>query len=210
VKKLETKETLLDLHGGGRPEMSENTVHDIVNRLLTSPRKSLRVLLQEIGLPRSMCQRAAKKGGRHAYRFRVVQELKQQDYYKRMTYCRWFQTFIEENQGILDYTWFSDEAWFHLSGYVNSQNTRLWGSENPHALFQEPLHSQKLGVFCAVSQQRIIGPMFFDTTLTSQVYIELFREFVNQLDDQELTLGYYQQDGATRWGHKPHFWREHG
>jgi hypothetical protein len=29
------------------------------------------------------------------------------------------------------------------------------------------------------------------------VYIELFREFVNQLDDQELKLGYYQQDGAT-------------
>jgi hypothetical protein len=39
--------------------------------------------------------------------------------------------------------------------------------------------------------------MFFDTAVTSQVYIEPFREFVNQLDDQELTLGYYQQDGAT-------------
>jgi hypothetical protein len=39
--------------------------------------------------------------------------------------------------------------------------------------------------------------LFFDTIATSQVYIELFREFVNQLDDQELTLGYYQQDGAT-------------
>jgi hypothetical protein len=38
VKKLETKETLLDLHGGGRPEMSENTVHDAANRLLASPR----------------------------------------------------------------------------------------------------------------------------------------------------------------------------
>jgi hypothetical protein len=144
-----------------------------------------------------LCQRAAKKAGLHAYRFTVVQELKQQDYDKCTTYCRWFQTFIEENPGILDYTWFSDEAWFHLSGYVNSQNTRLWGSENPHALFQEPLHSQKLGVFCALSQRRIIGPLFFDTTVRNQVYIELFREFVNQLDDQELTLGYYQQDGAT-------------
>jgi hypothetical protein len=49
VKKLETKGTLLDLHCGGRPEMSENTVHDGANRLLVSPRKSLRVLSQEIG-----------------------------------------------------------------------------------------------------------------------------------------------------------------
>jgi hypothetical protein len=90
VKKLETKGTLLDLHGGGKPEMSENTVHDVANRLLASPRKSLRVLSQEIGL---------------------------QDYDTRLTYCRWFQTFTDENPGILDYTWFSDEAWFHLSGY---------------------------------------------------------------------------------------------
>jgi hypothetical protein len=39
--------------------------------------------------------------------------------------------------------------------------------------------------------------MFLDATVTSQVYIELFREFVNQLEDQVLTLGYYQQDRAT-------------
>jgi hypothetical protein len=32
----------------------------------------------------------------------------QQDYDKCMTYYCWFQTFIEENPGILDYTWFSD------------------------------------------------------------------------------------------------------
>jgi hypothetical protein len=47
----------------------------------------------------------------------------QQDYDKRMTYCRWSQTFIEENPRILDYTWSSDEVWLQLSGYVNSQNT---------------------------------------------------------------------------------------
>jgi hypothetical protein len=127
--------------------MSENTVHDVANQLLASPRKSLRVLSQETGLSTSTCKRAAKKAGLHAYWFKVVQEVKQLAYDKRMTYCRWFQTFIDENPGILDYTWFSDEAWFLLSGYVNSQNTRLWGSENPHALFEEPLHSQKVGVF---------------------------------------------------------------
>jgi hypothetical protein len=31
----------------------------------------------------------------------------------------------------------------------------------------------------------------------SAVYIEMFQEFVNQLDDQELSLGFYQQNGAT-------------
>jgi hypothetical protein len=65
-----------------------------------------------------------------------------------MTYCCCFQTFIDENLRILNYTWFSDEAWFHLSGYVNSQNTHLWGSESPHALFEEPLIPRKLA--CSV------------------------------------------------------------
>jgi hypothetical protein len=177
VKKLETKGTLLDVHGGGRPEMAENTVNDIANRLLASPRKFLRKLSQEIGLSRSTCQRVAKKTSLRAYQFAVVQELKQQDYDKCMTYCRWFQTFIDENPGTLDYTWFSDEACFHLFNYMNSQNTRLWGSENLHALFEEPLYSQKVGVFCVLSQRRIIGSIFFNTSVTSQVYIELFREF---------------------------------
>jgi hypothetical protein len=57
--------------------------------------------------------------------------------------------------------------------------------------------SQKVGMFCALSQRRIIGPIFFDTSVTSAVYIEMFQDFMNQLDDKELSLGFYQQDGVT-------------
>jgi hypothetical protein len=31
----------------------------------------------------------------------------------------------------------------------------------------------------------------------SAIYIEMFQDFVNQLDDEELSLGFYQQDGVT-------------
>ena len=31
-------------------------------------------------------------------------------------------------------------------GYMNSQNSIVWSTENPHALFQKPLHDQKVGV----------------------------------------------------------------
>jgi hypothetical protein len=27
----------------------------------------------------------------------------------------------------------------HLSGYVNSQNNKIWSSENPHVLHEKPL-----------------------------------------------------------------------
>ena len=139
-KKLETKGTLLDEHTGC-PKMSEETIQNVKDWLLASPKKSLHRLSQESGLSRSTCQRAAKKAKLHACFISVVHELKEHDEVKRVAYCRWFQTPLKENLGILDYTSFSDKAWFHLSGYVNSQNSCIWASENPIAIHEEPLHS---------------------------------------------------------------------
>jgi len=103
-KKLETKGTLLDEYTGGRPKMSEETIQNVKNRLLASPKKSLRRLSQESWLSRSTCQRAAKKAKLHAYRIPVVHELKEPSQVKKVAYCRWFQTLLKENPGVLDYT----------------------------------------------------------------------------------------------------------
>jgi len=48
-----------------------------------------------------------------------------------------------------------------------------------------------------MSRRRIIGPIFFDATVTTAAYMEIINTFVNQLDDEELSIGYFQQDGAT-------------
>jgi hypothetical protein len=42
---------------------------------------------------------------------------------KQLQYCRHF---IQGGIDILDKVFYSDEAWFHLSGYINSQNSRIW------------------------------------------------------------------------------------
>lgn len=49
----------------------------------------------------------------------------------------------------LDVTFYTDEAWFHFSGYMNSQNTHLWSSENSHECEEIPLHDQKVRIQCA-------------------------------------------------------------
>jgi hypothetical protein len=99
---------------------------------------------------------------------------------------------------ILDHTFFSDEAWIHLDGYVNSQNYRIWSSENPHATVETTLHPIKVGVWVAMSRQRISGPYFFNFTVNSERYINnILEPFVNELDDQELQYGHFQQDSAT-------------
>ena len=45
--------------------------------------------------------------------------------------------------------------------------------------------------------RRVIGPIFFHETLNTARYPKIFKEFVYQLDDDELRNGYFQQDGAT-------------
>ncbi|KAJ4437880.1 hypothetical protein ANN_13819 [Periplaneta americana] len=107
------------------------------------------------------------------------------------------KTFIVKNPAMLFIAWFTDEAWFHLSGYVNSQNSRHWAIENPHVIHEAPMHPVKIGVWCAISAQRIVGPIFFNQTVNTADYRLIFMEFVEQLDDVELSQGYFQQDDAT-------------
>jgi hypothetical protein len=55
-------------------------------------------------------------------------------------------------------TFFSDEAWFHLKGYIDTQNNRYWSSQNPHLTHEVLLHPVKIGVWCAVNA-RIVEPV---------------------------------------------------
>src|ERR1700729_2263229 len=81
---------------------------------------------------------------------------------------------------------------------MNSQNSRIWATENPHDIHESPLHSKKVGVWRTISGQRIIGPIFFRENLNTTAYLNIFTMFVEQLNHQQLTQGYFQQDGATR------------
>ena len=49
---------------------------------------------------------------------------------------------------------------------------------------EEPLHSEKTGVWCGMSRRHIIGPIFFDATIKTAAYMDIFNTFVNQSDDE--------------------------
>ena len=54
------------------------------------------------------------------------------------------------------------EAHFHLGGFVNKQNCRIWCSKNPKMIIEKPLYSQPVTVWCGFWAGRIIGPYFFE------------------------------------------------
>ena len=80
----------------------------------------------------------------------------------------------------------TDEAYFHLSGFVNKQNYRYWPPENPQEIHQHPLHSESLTVWCGIASFGVLGPYFFEddegeaVTVTSERYVAMLRTSVNQ------------------------------
>jgi hypothetical protein len=140
-----------------------------------------------------------KKLKLHPYRVSVVHQLKERGHQSRVDYCTWCQNFlVEEGEEILDVTFFTDEAWFHLSEYVNSQNIRLWSSENPHEFKEMALHDQQVGVWCAISRMLIIGPIFFNHTIKAESYrTDILEPFLGHLTEREIEEACLEQDGAN-------------
>ena len=98
----------------------------------------------------------------------------------------------------------SDEAHFHLDGYVNKQNYRFWNTENPRNIHEKPLHAQKVTVWCGIMNSRIIGPYFFEddngvtTTVSGENYRKMLQEYLlPHLEHLGLSNLWFQQDGAT-------------
>ena len=86
---------------------------------------------------------------------------------------------IGEDEDLVNDIWVTDEAHFHVSGFVNKRNFRYWSQAKPRALHEKPLHSQKVTVWCAISASGIIGPYFFENvagnavTVNANRYVEI-------------------------------------
>ncbi|GBN48028.1 hypothetical protein AVEN_55603-1 [Araneus ventricosus] len=94
--------------------------------------------------------------------------------------------------------WFTDEAHFHLNRFVNKQNWRFWGSENPHLCEEKPLHSPKVTAWIEVCSRDIIGPFFMGETISSERYITILEQFVSTqlaLEDRP-SIEWFMQAGA--------------
>jgi len=201
IDKFRRTGSVADEERSGRPSrLSEEKIAEISNKMAQSPTKSIRRLSQETDLSKTTVHKALRCELRlFPYKITAMHQLQNTDYEKRSAYCTIMQDFIStKGEEVLDITFFTDEAWFYLSGAVNSQNSRIWSAANPYEFHESPLHDQKIGVWLAISRSRIVGPIFFEETINSERYCTaILQPFVNQLSEFERQNGYFQQDGAT-------------
>lgn len=137
----------------------------------------------------------------HPYKMAIVQQLNPSDYAKRNEFSEQMVDLLTDEKILI----MSDEAHFHLNGYVNKQNFRYWSEKNPEELHERPLHSPKVTVWCGVTKKCVIGPYFFEengqtVTVNSQRYLTMLNDFLipeirrNRLNHNRI---WFQQDGAT-------------
>lgn len=163
------------------------------------PETSIRRAAQQAGLSYGTMWSIMRKDlSLYPYKIQLQQQLKEVDVTRRLDFANLILEKIDSNKINIKKMWFSDEAHFHLNGYVNKQNWRHWGTENPHLAVAKPAHPQRVTVWCAVSSEVIIGPIFIEGTVTSEKYQELLeRDFFPLIRRQRLIQDYwFQQDGA--------------
>ena len=149
---METGTVSDKIHSGTPKKLTEPPLRNVTNKLERSPTKYLRHLSQETGVSLGSTHSALHKMKFCPYKVHVVHELKAHDTESCFNFCEWFTAFVAgKGENILDKTFFTNETLFHLSGYVNSQNSRIQSTENPHMVHEKPLHDTEVGVWCVVS-----------------------------------------------------------
>ena len=94
---------------------------------------------------------------------------------------------------------FSGEAHFHLGGYVNKQNYRVWGTENPHAYIEKPTHQKRVTIWCGFWSRGIIVPFFSEmrVRVNDDRNRAMLNEFLfTKIEDENIGNIWFQQDGA--------------
>lgn len=167
---------------------------------LSIPRRSL-----ELDIPQTTLHRILHKDlSLKAFKVQLTQELKPVDHHKRRIFADWVLQMHQNDPDFHRKIIFSDEAHFHLGGYVNKQNCRIWGSENPRMIVEKPLHPQRVTVWCGFWAGGVIGPYFFENEAGATVTVNglRYRAMINdflwpELEDIDVDDVYFQQDGAT-------------
>ncbi len=116
-------------------------------------------MAQKVGLIRTSTYHTMRNVA-FPYRITILQKSKEPDKLKCVKFRQWLLNFVHDHHSILNTCFFNDEAWFHLTNFINSHNYRMWSGENLHEYRESTLHSEKIGVWCGMSRKRIVGPIF--------------------------------------------------
>ena len=164
----------------GRPSVSDETVDAVHEAFQRSPGKSMRCASNELRLPQSTVVKILQKRLKlYAQKVRIVQSLQSDNGPRRASFATEILHRTDKDNDYLKRVCFSDEATFHTLGVVNRHNVPIWGSENPHVVFQNEQSSPKVNIWCGLMHNKVTGPFFFnEPTISANVYLDTLELYV--------------------------------
>ncbi len=207
IRKFETTGSVENLKPPGRPRTAtdDDTSADVLAKVSVSPVKSSSKLGAEVGISSSSAYRILIMNKYHPYKVQLVQKLTEDDFDRRVEFCQWAVKMCDSDPDFSRKVVFSDEAIFYLNGHVNRQSTRFWSGNNPHWSSDIKIQGDpRVMVWCGIWNDRIIGPYFFDKSVTGATYLELLQDKIWPEIELFHGLGqvWFQQDGAPAHYHK--------
>jgi len=187
-----------------RPAREGDNAIDVLAAATVDPTISTRKIALELDQSRSTVWRILNNEKWHPYHINLHQQLSLADHANRVAFCEWL---LNQHVTLCEEIVWSDEAMFKSNGEVNLHNAHYWSDRNPHWLREvDNQHVWSLNVWCGIVGDRIIGPFFFDGTLTGLRYAEFLRTTIAEvLDELPLALVrnmWLQQDGCPAHWHR--------
>lgn len=141
-------------------------IDQVRERISVDSSTSTRSIARDLDISQSTAHHIMKKDlGLTPYKLQTFQALGDKDIKKRYDFAANTCQAIDEKKLDPHKIVFTDEAHFHLDGYVNKQNYRIWGTEKP-AIRTKPLHPERVTAWAGMSSKGIIGPIFIDGNRT--------------------------------------------
>ena len=166
-----------------KPVRCGENIEAVLTSVEATPKKSVR-RNAELGVSQSSVHRILRHDLKmKPYHISVHQGLIPENALQRRTMCAWFLRQVRKEEDFLRLVWFSDEAYFYLSGTVNWRNYVHWASERPDEVIERNLHVTKATAWVALSAQGVIGPFWFcneegaNETVTADRYMTVLTRF---------------------------------
>ncbi|CAH1995420.1 unnamed protein product [Acanthoscelides obtectus] len=181
--------------------ISEATEIAVIGYFEAYRENSIADILKDSNFSYGTVQRILKKYKFIPYKYRPVKTLLAGDPERRLVFCHWYLSFCRQNVNNFRYLLWTDESNFSNSGMFNRKNHHYWSREN--LLLVHPRGPQvrfSFNVWCGIIGSKIVGPFFYEGTLTGERYVEFMSEILtNFLDELDLISRHhlhFQQDGA--------------
>ncbi len=179
MNKFEETGSVLNIDPPGRPEsvIDQITKDKVSSILKRDPHVSIRHMSSELNISTTSIYRVYKLLGFKPYIPKLIHELNEDDFDRRIEFCEIFLSLVENKPDLVNRIIWSDEATFNLNGHVNRHNSVYWATENPNITWEHSMKTERFTVWAGIWSKGVIGPYFFEDTVTAESYLSMLNEY---------------------------------